>query len=90
MTKLISCDMHDHFEIVCMRKSQVTVTTKNGETISGQASNICINADKKEQLLVTQNDNVTAVDLTDIAKLEAHGNLVPQHNFVVMINLSSG
>ena len=90
MTKLISCDIHDHFEIVCMRKSLITVTTKSGETISGQASNICINADKQEQLLVTQNDTITTVDLTDIAKLEAHGNLVPQHNFVVMINLSSG
>lgn len=88
MSKLISCDVHDYFEIVCMRKSQVTVTTKNGETTSGQASTISLTQDKQEQLLVTNNENTVAVKLTDIAKLTAHGNLVPQHNFEVMINLS--
>lgn len=37
MTEIINCEVHDHFEIACMRRALVEVQFKNGETISGRA-----------------------------------------------------
>jgi len=40
MTKNISCDAYDYFEIVCMRQSEVEVTTKTNKIFLGIATDI--------------------------------------------------
>ncbi len=86
MKTMISCDVHDYFEIVCMRKSQITITLHSGQKISGEASNIIADNKREEQLTIINKGLTTAIKLTDIAKLEAHDNLVPEHNFITNIS----
>ncbi len=86
MTKPISCDLHDYFEIVCMRKSAIIVTLKNGERIHGSAVDIVV-LERQEILKVKlANSVIESVLLIDIAKLEAINNPVPEHNFVVSVS----
>lgn len=81
MTHLISCDAHDYFEIVCMRRSWVMVTTDKSEIIQGFALNISVIANE-EVLELKDEDSLYYVRLTDVKKLQATGE-VEQHRFIV-------
>lgn len=82
MTRLISCDAHDYYEIVCMRCSQIAVTTSKGKVFNGRAINIII-IEQQEVLQINDSDKIHHVVLTDIKKLQALNNKNSQHNFVV-------
>ncbi|MBE0357265.1 hypothetical protein PPHE_b0547 [Pseudoalteromonas phenolica O-BC30] len=69
-----------------MRKSQITITLCSDEKISGEASNIIADNKREEQLTIINKGLITAIKLIDIAKLEAHDNLVPEHNFITNIS----
>jgi len=81
MTKNISCDAHDYFEIVCMRRSQVKVTAKDNKYY-GKATDIKL-VKKQEYLLINDGINTQQILLSDVKKLEAIGNSVAQHNFSI-------
>ncbi len=82
MTSLISCEAHDYFEIVCMRSSNIMVTTYSNDVFTGTACNIKL-IDKNEVLQVDDGNSIYHIPLTDIKKLEALSNKNSQHNFVV-------
>ena len=65
MGNLISCDLHDYFEIVCMHQSTVTVTMQNNTVHTGQAKNIVIK-NKQELLELNVLKQVVYLKLTDI------------------------
>lgn len=80
MAKNISCDAHDYFEIVCMRRSQVRVTAKDNKKYSGIATDIKL-VKKQEYLLISDGINTQQIRLSDVKQLEAIGNSLAQHNF---------
>jgi len=82
MTSRISCDAHDYFEIVCMRRSQILVTTSDNDKYQGMALYINI-IENKEVLLIKGSNIVHHVLLTKINKLQAINNKIAQHNFSV-------
>ncbi|RZQ51777.1 hypothetical protein C1E23_17465 [Pseudoalteromonas phenolica] len=84
MSKQLDCNVHDYFEIICMRKSWVTVTTKAGENFIGEAHDIALNSAKQE-LLMLKNTRDIGILLTEVARLHAHDNAIAQHNFLVNI-----
>ena len=85
MKTTISCDVHDYFEIVCMRKSQITITLHSEEKVSGEASDIILNQEKQECLQVRENNALHLIPLTEIKHLHAHNNPTSAHNFQVKI-----
>lgn len=80
MTKNISCDAHDYFEIVCMRRSQIKVTAKDNKKYYGMATDIKL-INKQEYLLISDGMNTQQILLSDVKQLEAIGNSITQHNF---------
>lgn len=82
MTKNISCDAHDYFEIVCMRRSQVKVTAKDNKKYYGLATDIKL-VNKQEYLLISDGMNTQQILLSYVKQLEAIGNSIAQHNFSI-------
>jgi len=82
MTSRISCDTHDYFEIVCMRRSQVLVTTNDNDKYLGIAFDINI-IEGIEVLLIKGTYIDHHVPLTMIKKLQGINNNIAQHNFSV-------
>lgn len=82
MTSHIPCDAHDYFEIVCMRRSLIKVTTYNNQEYKGVPYSIDI-IDRKEILKIETYQGSESIRLTDIIKLQAIGNKVTHHNFCV-------
>jgi len=80
MTSRITCDAHDYFEIACMRRSQILVTTYSSKTYQGIAFDIEV-IEGEEMLLIKSASTLHHVLLTDIKKLQGVGNKVVQHNF---------
>lgn len=68
MSNIISCDVHDHFEIACMRRSLVEIELPNEKKVTGQALDI-INSDGKEYLSLDIDDNKDQFNLKDISTL---------------------
>ena len=75
MTKNISCDAHDYFEIVCMRRSQVKVTAKDNRKYYGLATDIKL-VNKQEYLLISDGMNTQQILLSDVKQLEAIRNSI--------------
>mgnify|MGYP000538029160 CR=1 FL=1 len=80
MVKNISCQAHDYFEIVCMRRSLIKVTTKKNQQYHGVASDIEL-IEKQEYLNIIEGNDIRQVLLSNVKKLEAVGNSPEQHNF---------
>ena len=84
MTTKISCDAHDYFEIICMRRSLVKITTKDNKELYGRAIDIYL-VEKQEYLKISDGINVQQVLLSEVKELEAVGNDIAQHNFIVTL-----
>ncbi len=82
MKKRISCDAHDHFEIICMRRSEVMLTTKENIVYTGVAVDIKIQ-DNQELLKIQSHNNYHYIALTDVKKLAAINAKYPNNNFEV-------
>jgi Rho-binding antiterminator len=82
MTKNISCDAHDYFEIVCMRRSQIKVTAKDNKKYLGTAIDIKL-VERQEYLLISNANNIQQILLSEVKQLEAIGNSVAEHNFLI-------
>ncbi len=76
----ISCDLHDHIEVVCMYGYQVKLELKNQQVIVGKAIDIITSPDKHEYLLI-KNEEERQVALTQLAKLYV---LTPDARFKVV------
>ena len=82
MANNISCDAHDYFEIICMRRSLIQVTNKDNKKYQGIAADIK-RVKRQEYLQITEGITIHEVLLSDIKKLEALGNGIAEHNFSV-------
>lgn len=87
MKKNISCDAHDYFEIVCMRQSHIKITSKDNKKYVGVAVGIQI-IQKQEYLQIDDGINPQQLLLSDVKQLEALGNTIDQHNFIITWNIS--
>jgi Rho-binding antiterminator len=85
MTSRISCDAHDYFEIVCMRRSLIKVTTNNKQVLKGIAYSIDI-IERQEILKIKTHNGFEIVLLTDIKALRAIGSKVAHHDFFIVTN----
>ncbi len=79
---VIACDLHDYFELVCMRASKVTLKLRDGRTLSGRAHTITQQAGE-EYLVLRTVQGEQHLALTAVKQLTAAGNAQPQHNFTV-------
>lgn len=82
---MIACDIHDYFEIVCMRKSQLKLTLHNQQIIEGQALDIKV-FDRIEYIQLKRGRQHHMVALTDIQLLSAINNTIESHNFSLTIS----
>jgi transcriptional antiterminator Rof (Rho-off) len=55
VTKTIKCELYDHFEIACMRRSKVSLELHGGETVTGVANDLAAEEGKEFLLLITEN-----------------------------------
>lgn len=65
---MISCELHDHIEIVCLYRYSVKLTLKSGAEVEGIALDIRRNAQREECLVLNHNDNL--IVLEHIKKME--------------------
>ena len=73
MTKIISCNIHDHFEIACMRRSQITLSLHNGHTVTGNAVDL-ITKNKSEFISLDLEDKRNErINLLEINTLQISG-----------------
>jgi Rho-binding antiterminator len=84
MAKNISCEAHDYFEIVCMRRSLIKVITTENKKYHGIATDIKL-VEKQEYLNIIDGNEIRQVLLSDVKKLEALGNKAAQHNFSIAV-----
>ena len=82
MTKQISCDAHDYFEIVAMRKSAVRITTFDNQEISGTAADI-VRKNQQEHLVLIVEGEKQLISLTNVKSLDAENNAMEQHNLSI-------
>lgn len=82
MKNKISCDAHDYFEIVCMHRSLIKVTTKDNKIYHGIATDIKL-VEKQEYLQISDDIKTQQLLLSDVKTLEALGNNIAQHNFSI-------
>jgi Rho-binding antiterminator len=67
-TKLISCDLHDCLEIVCLYGYRVKLTLEDGKTIEGLAKNIITTPNKREFLII-ENEKPHKIELNQLRKM---------------------
>ncbi len=65
MADTIKCDIYDHFEIACMRRSRICLELHNGSTLVGTAVNL-ETRDQKEFLILDTDGSQRHVNLMDI------------------------
>lgn len=68
--ELISCELHDYIEVVCLYHYQLRLVLKDGTTIEGKARDIITTPDKKEFLLLEMDGVSQQIELTTLHKLE--------------------
>lgn len=67
--ELISCELHDYIEVVCLYRYQIRLTLKDHSTVEGKARDITT-PDKKEFLLLETDSGSQQIELTALRKLE--------------------
>ena len=85
MTKHISCDLHDYFEIVCMRQSNVQVKLKSNQIYQGIAIDIKVQNNCELLVIELNNGQLEYITLTDISQLSACANDIDSHNFEISL-----
>jgi Rho-binding antiterminator len=75
--EVISCELHDFVEVVCMYGYQLRLILKNGEVIEGKAVDI-LSIDQQELLVVDDSGEKKQVDLIALAKMQV---LTPNAKF---------
>jgi len=68
--ELISCELHDYIEVVCLYRYQIRLTLKDHSTVEGKARDITTTPDKKEFLLLETDSGSQQIELTTLRKLE--------------------
>lgn len=74
---VLACDLHDHIEIICMRRYPVLVYQLDGSQIQGIAHDTRSTA-QQEFLLLQQQDNRVEIPLLQIERIEVLDASAPQ------------
>ena len=82
MANNISCDAHDYFEIVCMRRNLIKLTSKDNKIYHGIATDIKL-VEKQEYLQFSDGSKIQQLLLSEVKTLEALGNSIALHNFSI-------
>lgn len=77
----ISCDLHDHIEVVCMYAYRVRLELKDQQIIEGTAVDIITSPERREYLLI-KNGQAQRIELTKLAKMAV---LTPNARFKEII-----
>lgn len=67
---MLSCDLHDYIEIVCLYQYPLKLTLSSGAVLTGTARTTQYNDKRQECLLLQQQETEQQVLLDDIALLE--------------------
>ena len=67
---MLSCDLHDYIEIVCLYQYPLKLTLSSGAVLTGTARTTQYNDKRQECLLIQQQETEQQVLLDDIALLE--------------------
>ncbi|MBU1618740.1 MAG: Rho-binding antiterminator [Gammaproteobacteria bacterium] len=74
---VLACDLHDHVEIICMRRYQVLIHQLDGSTISGIADDTRTTA-QEEFLLLEKDGQKVVIPLMQIERIEVVDANAPQ------------
>lgn len=77
----ISCDLHDHIEVVCTFGYRVRLELKDQQIIEGKAVDIITSPEKREYLLI-KNGHEQQIELAQLAKMQV---LTPNARFKEII-----
>ncbi|BDX07526.1 Rho-binding antiterminator [Planctobacterium marinum] len=67
---MLSCDLHDYLEIICMFHYEVSITLKNDTDIDGKALDVGLNAERQEVLTLESKSGIEAVLVEQIKLIE--------------------
>jgi len=79
--EVISCELHDFVEVVCMYNYRLKLILKDGQIIEGKAIDI-VNSPERRECLVIDGDTRQHIDLTRLRKMEV---LTPNAKFSEVI-----
>lgn len=65
----VSCDIHDHFEHICVLRLPVRLTLTDGREIEGRAQDL-LRREGQEALALVQSSGTTAILFNEIAALK--------------------
>ena len=68
---MISCQTHDYIEIACLYNFPVRITLKDKTTVEGQATTTETTPDKREWLVIQQQDGPCRIELQHICSMQA-------------------
>lgn len=85
MAQLINCDLHDYFEIVCMRQSNIKIMLHNNITYHGKAINLRTNQGVECIEVALNCGEIKRFSLIEINTLCATGNNIQNHNFELVL-----
>lgn len=74
---ILACDIHDHVEIICMRRYQVVIHQLDGNRLQGVAHNTR-SAAKEEFLQLDTDGQVVEIPLLQIGHIEVLDANAPQ------------
>lgn len=74
---VLACDLHDHIEIICMRRYPVAVHLLDGSTVQGTACDTRSNA-QQEFLLLQQDSDSIEIPLLQIEHIDVLDASAPQ------------
>jgi len=83
---MISCDLHDYIEIVCMYRLPIELQLKDGVTQQGTAMDIAKNVNGEECLLLADNqgDSTAESSLVVLDQIKVMRALVSNPHFDVV------
>ncbi|SFM08216.1 transcriptional antiterminator, Rof [Nitrosomonas nitrosa] len=67
---IIDCELHDYIEVACMYGYQVRLVLKNQQIIEGQAKDIVTTAEKREFLVIENEQGRQQVELITLDKMQ--------------------
>ncbi len=74
---IVACDLHDHVEIICMRRYPVLIHQLNGSTLHGIARDTRSTA-QEEFLVLDKDEQKVEIPLLQIERIEVLDATAPQ------------
>ena len=74
---IVACDLHDHVEIICMRRYPVLIHQLNGSTLHGIARDTRSTA-QEEFLVLDKDEQKVEIPLLQIERIEVLDAAAPQ------------